>query len=1383
MLSRLPQPSRLILASIVAALAFARPDTSFAQSEPEPTSADELVVGVANVWNLQGEARTRPQRFQIDAIVHHYDPVWRQLWAQDGNATFFMVPPATPPRLPIRAGQLVRLTGVTTPERFNSPERLSAEILDESPQVIPIPAAGRLSTPQALNEKWVEVVGFVHDQTLYDPNHLRLAFESEGAQLDAILWLETGSPVPRLAGTQARIRGVFSRQIDPKTAKSITYLLCPSPASISISEETAALPPPEPVSLDAPPAAEAPLVGFAKFWDLRGAEHARPRRFQIDAIVHYYDPIWRLLWAQEGDATFFIIPPADLLPIRSGQRIRLTGTTSAANFARVSTLSATVLDESPSVAPEPAAGRLRDSARLEERFVEIAGYVERQRLADANHLSCVLISEGLRIDAVVWIEAGTPVPSLTGAHVRAQGVYRGQSTPDGQLQSIALFVPNTAHIEVTGQLRHDPRFETPVSSIEQLPGLATDAPIHVAGKIVATVPGRSITIRDRTGQLELLTPQEADLALDSDVEAIGYPSIARGIWQLRQALVRRARPRTWNPSTADRATLRLASQVLALPTEKAEAHQPVLLQGVVTWSSPDSKTLYIQDPSGGIRVDWTDSAIAPPEVGTGLSVEGASDMGAFAPTVAATRLSSRYGMTSPEPLPLSLPEAESGTHEARWVEMRGLLHDIRPGTRSTQLTVTTPTGDFEAQVPSAPHLAAMEGAFVGIRGVCTAIANEQRQLLSILLRVPHADLVTLEESPPADLFALPENTITSLRQFGHASSATHWVRTIGVVTYRAPGRNLIIQDGSDALAVIPSAETQVQIGDRIEVVGTLGLEGPRRVLRNAEVRSLGRTPLGIQPVQLSLPARIDDELDNRLVRFTGELDEVTELGDERFLEIRHAAGTLIARWIAPSGTPIPSPWRSGSEIEFTGICHLLFDEHRRSTGFELLLRSPADLRILRPAPWWTSHRIRNFAAVLTLCLAGGVLWVVLLRRKVGQQTAQLKAQLEKEAHLEAELERAQRLQALGTLAGGIAHDFNNLLTVIMGNITLAMLDEKVMARVGDSLKEAEAGTHRARELTQQMLTFARGGDPIHEDFEILALLHETVALALSGARVRTEIHPQPGLHRVHADRAQIHRALLNLLAHSNLAMPDGGIIAIELAEALVATGDATPLAPGRYVRIRISDRGNAIPASRLPSIFDPYAAALEGGDRFGLATAYSIARKHGGHLAVESDQGVGTAFTLWLPAAESASATAASVPARDADPAALAGSRVLFMDDEESIRLLGTALLQQLQCDPVTVADGAACIAAYRDALTEGRPFDIVVMDLTIPGGMGGKETIVELRKIDPLVCAVVSSGYADDPVLARYREHGFAAAVPKPYEVERLAAALARALAEQRDR
>ncbi len=378
------------------------------------------------------------------------------------------------------------------------------------------------------------------------------------------------------------------------------------------------------------------------------------------------------------------------------------------------------------------------------------------------------------------------------------------------------------------------------------------------------------------------------------------------------------------------------------------------------------------------------------------------------------------------------------------------------------------------------------------------------------------------------------------------------------------------------------------------------------------------------------------------------------------------------------------------------------------------------------------------------------------------------------SRLEAELERASKLESVGILAGGIAHDFNNILAVVMGNITLAQLDPATEgASVARWLGEAERAALRARELTQQLLTFAKGGDPVRQAVRLPEIVRETADFALHGSPVRAELEIAPDLWAADADRSQIGQVVQNLVINAMQAMRDGGIIRVALRNVELADNQQPPLPAGRYLELSFADTGGGISPDHLARIFEPYFTTKEHGSGLGLATVYSIIRKHQGHVLVESEVGKGTVFRLWLPAAR------AEAPAPAAGRAATEPmtGRMLFMDDEEPIRLMVQDLLGRLGLTVVTVPDGAALLREFVDARAAGRPYDAVMMDLTVPGAMGGREAMQELLKLDPAVRAIVSSGYSGDPVLANFRAHGFCAIVPKPYRLADLAAAVRSAL------
>jgi nitrogen-specific signal transduction histidine kinase/ActR/RegA family two-component response regulator len=388
-----------------------------------------------------------------------------------------------------------------------------------------------------------------------------------------------------------------------------------------------------------------------------------------------------------------------------------------------------------------------------------------------------------------------------------------------------------------------------------------------------------------------------------------------------------------------------------------------------------------------------------------------------------------------------------------------------------------------------------------------------------------------------------------------------------------------------------------------------------------------------------------------------------------------------------------------------------------------------------------------------------------LRRRVRQQTEQIRAQLQKETRLEAELQRSSRLESLGILAGGIAHDFNNVLTVIMGNLALAKLDSSDLPVVGRWLSASEQGVMRARDLTLQLLTFAKGGDPVRKAVMLSEIVREAAEFAMHGSKARCEFRFADDVWPADVDKGQIGQVVQNIIINALQAMPDGGIIRITLQNAEVTAGSLPGLAAGRFLKLSIADNGQGINPEHLPRIFDPYFTTKQQGSGLGLATVYSIVNKHLGRIEVHSKLGEGTTFDVWLPAAH-----------RPPDPAVPPDSmpvrqhgRVLVMDDEQTIRESATALLERVGLETQAVGDGTAVLREYALAKEAGRPFDVVILDLTVPGGMGGLETIEKLRQMDPQVRAIVSSGYSRDPVLAQYRAHGFLGMVPKPYDLHEL--------------
>ncbi|HAM50711.1 MAG TPA: hypothetical protein DCP92_08485 [Nitrospiraceae bacterium] len=360
--------------------------------------------------------------------------------------------------------------------------------------------------------------------------------------------------------------------------------------------------------------------------------------------------------------------------------------------------------------------------------------------------------------------------------------------------------------------------------------------------------------------------------------------------------------------------------------------------------------------------------------------------------------------------------------------------------------------------------------------------------------------------------------------------------------------------------------------------------------------------------------------------------------------------------------------------------------------------------------------------------------------------------------MEQELRRIHKLESVGVLAGGIAHDFNNLLTGILGSIDLSKMHVDKESRTYRRLEEAERATMRAAELTQQLLTFSRGGAPIKRAASVVEIIKESARFALSGSNVKCVYQFADNLWSVEVDEGQMHQVFHNLVINADQAMPEGGIITVNANNAVLGVGG--PLQAGKYIMIVIEDQGTGISEEHIQKIFDPYFTTKEKGRGLGLAVVYSIIKNHGGHITVRSKVGVGTTFTLYLPATEKPS----SEEKASKEEPIVGGGRILLMDDEKVVRDIAGEILKVTGYEVEFAKDGQEAIELYRKAEKSTRPFDVVIMDLTVPGGMGGKEAIKTLREINPSVKAVVSSGYANDPIMANFRDYGFDAVIPKPY-------------------
>lgn len=371
--------------------------------------------------------------------------------------------------------------------------------------------------------------------------------------------------------------------------------------------------------------------------------------------------------------------------------------------------------------------------------------------------------------------------------------------------------------------------------------------------------------------------------------------------------------------------------------------------------------------------------------------------------------------------------------------------------------------------------------------------------------------------------------------------------------------------------------------------------------------------------------------------------------------------------------------------------------------------------------------------------------------------------------MESELQKANQLESIGILAGGLAHDFNNILTAIMGYVSLARMKAKDNSKVVDTLQKTMEACYRAKDLTHQLLIFSKGGIPSKRLTSIQNFIKESTQFILRGTNVSCEFKIPDDLWNVEVDVGQINQVLNNIVINAIQAMPNGGKITISSENCVIDKRSLLPLKFGNYVKIKVDDQGVGISNKDIVKVFNPYFTTKETGNGLGLTISHSIINKHGGYITLESSQHKGTSFIIYLPALPGK-----KVPlVQKSDIIQKGEGRILVMDDHEDIRDVAHDMLIKLGYQVECAVHGEEAIQKYQEALDNKKPFDAVIIDLTVQGGMGGFETIQKLLEIDPQVKAIVSSGYSNDPIMANFRNYGFRSIISKPYNIKDLSSVL----------
>ncbi|WP_221029872.1 hypothetical protein [Actomonas aquatica] len=720
------------------------------------------------------------------------------------------------------------------------------------------------------------------------------------------------------------------------------------------------------------------MRNWASYWSL--PERVLPGRaaFDFKAHVVYFDPDWRLLWLHDGTVAGYVKDDWDSMNVEPGNYYHITGEIQLP-AAELSLRDAVITALPPEPLPALKVDDLTDHQRFRDQFVEIEGLVESQSRADAQHLQLNLAAHGRRFSA--WVLAPSDGESIfwTGSFVRLSGIYNARVTPADEFVSLEVMVGRESQVQFLSHLADAPRFEIPASPINSLTEAAPDQPVRIVGELVQQVPGQFVTVRGETGEAQVFTGQMTPLPLHTRVEAWGYPRAQSMQVELTQAFVRPAvaAPETVPPNGPVR-QFTLSRRVLGLAPEVANEKLPVELDGVITWSHPESPFLYLQDTSGGIGVYVGSNHPEIPKFGTRVTLRGTTGLGDFAPVVIANSFTETGTIELPTARPITLDAAATGIYEAQWVSLTGYLHRVVPGANRTLLDLSTIAGDFRAVLPETFDFTDQEGAIVTVEGVCTALTDERGRVTSIRLWVPSREQLRIEIPFPENPFALPLVPLADFGRFGTVEYYRRHVRVTGTVLASTRDRVVLIQQGPSTLRLLRRDDHPLRAGDRVDAVGLPTRSDQSFALREAQIRVVGpgNPPA---PHDLPNPRILHPEWEDRLVAVEAELLELAIVDSRPHLTLRSQDIVFEAqdRGLDPID---PDELRTGSRLRLSGIYHLQRNSLGDPESFNLHIDGARSVDVLSLPSAGPPHRSLYVGGFLVLMNAITLIWALRLRR-------------------------------------------------------------------------------------------------------------------------------------------------------------------------------------------------------------------------------------------------------------------------------------------------------------------------------------------------------------------------------------------------------------------
>jgi signal transduction histidine kinase len=755
------------------------------------------------------------------------------------------------------------------------------------------------------------------------------------------------------------------------------------------------------------------ITNIARIWSFPEELRSNANPVKLTVTVNYYDPRWGLLWVQEGEHGLFCAPKPPFPAIRAGQQVEISAfTRRGTRDVSLSNAQYRVLSETGLPAPWRISGPLSPSGGRDNIRCRIEGYVRRIQGGDSSHVRFEVVAGEMIVRAILSVTDRSEWNVPEDSFVRVTGVFTPKFDRNGKLLDAQMAIPRIEDVELLQTLSANAGFDVPVRTIASLQTSPSNELVRVQGKIERREPGASVIIQDGSGRVTVETWQTRAAKPGDLVEGVGLPVADGPALRLRQGMFR---PIDRVEIIAHKAEatngtqeLFLTSEVRQLSPEEAAKGYPVRIVGVITWSDPESDKLFLQDSSGGIGVvKGPKSFPHVPRAGDWLEVRGITGDGGYSPVILNPDLAGRGNLKIPDARLLSLEQALTGEEDSQWVEMRGYVRSVSDAPGLARLDIATSSGSFIARVRTSSRLRELRGAIVRLRGVCSALSNDRRQLTGVQLWVSGTDAITVEEEAPQDPFSVPLRTIASLGQFSTSATLNRRTKLQGVVTLNA-GRYFYVQEGMDGLLVLTEQPSGIQRGDRVEAVGFPGREGRHRVLRDAVFRKIS-ADAEPAPLKIDSAATLDEDLDGRLVVAEGTILQQTRAASGLQFTLRDKERIFEARFESDPGQL--QDLASGSRVALTGVYRIHYNESQAPQFFQLYLRSPTDIQVLRRPSWWTPRRTVFVLTIGSVLLSAGLAWTLIINRKNQVLEEQIRERRNAEVKLQrvhAELEQRVR---------------------------------------------------------------------------------------------------------------------------------------------------------------------------------------------------------------------------------------------------------------------------------------------------------------------------------------------------------------------------------------